>query len=298
MTGKNYAKGALYSLCAVLIWASWIAVTRLGVRTSLSASDVTFLRFLTCGVLLAPVALRRGLALEQLGWGGLVLLIAGAGAPYVLIAASGLRLAPAAQAGALMPGTMPLFVAALAVVLLNERVTRLRLLGYALIVAADLLIVGGAPRSLDETLGVGLCLFAAFVWSCYAIVLRRSRLDPFHAAALVSAGSGLFYSPVYLATHGVALFATPWRDLLAQAFFQGVLVSIVALYFFGQGIAMLGASAGAAFAALAPALAAVLAIPILGETPQIKDWIAICGVSLGVYLASGGGLPRSLRAAD
>jgi drug/metabolite transporter (DMT)-like permease len=292
MSQTNYTRGALFGFSAVFIWASWIAVTRLGVKSALSVSDLTFLRFFTCGVLLAPIVWRRGLALDKLGWPGLLILVAGAGAPYVLVASSGLRYASAALAGALMPGSMPLFVMLFAVLLLKERVTRLRLVGYGAIVAGDLLVISGAPQTRDQALGVALCLCAACTWASYAIVLRRSKLDPLHAAALVSTGSGLLYSPIYLATQGFGLFDAPLRDIVAQALFQGVLVSIVALYFFGQGIAILGASAGAAFGALTPAMAALLAIPILGETPQAKDWIAIFCVSFGVYLASGGSLPR------
>ena len=50
---------------------------------------------------------------------------------------------------------------------------------------------------------------------------------------------------------------------------------------------------GAAFAALSPAMTAVMAIPILGEWPTAMDWIAIAGISVGVYVVSGGPLPRS-----
>jgi len=291
----NYVKGALFGFSAVLVWASWIAVTRLGVKTSLTVYDLTFWRFLTAGLVLAPVVWRKGLALDRLGWGGLGVLVAGAGAPYVLIAASGLRYAPAAQAGALLPGSMPLFVALLAVLLLKERITGLRVAGYALIVLGDLLIVGGAPATSDQAFGVTLFLVAASMWAGYAIVLRRSGLESLHAAALVSTGSALFYSPAYLVMNGFSAFDAPLRDILMQALFQGVIVSVCALYLFGQGIAILGASAGAAFGALTPALAALLAIPILGEVPLAKDWLAIVSVSFGVYLASGGALPALRR---
>jgi drug/metabolite transporter (DMT)-like permease len=39
-------------------------------------------------------------------------------------------------------------------------------------------------------------------------------------------------------------------------------------------------------------MTAVLAIPILGEWPTIMDWIAIAAISVGVYVVSGGPLPR------
>jgi hypothetical protein len=66
------------------------------------------------GLLLLPVVIRRGLALDRLGWLGLVGIIVGTGAPYALVVAVGLRFAPAYDAGALNPGCMPLFVALIA----------------------------------------------------------------------------------------------------------------------------------------------------------------------------------------
>jgi drug/metabolite transporter (DMT)-like permease len=62
------------------------------------------------------------------------------------------------------------------------------------------------------------------------------------------------------------------------------------LVFYGRAVSILGASSGAAFAALSPAMTAVLAIPILGEWPTPMDWIAISGISVGVYVVSGGPL--------
>src|SRR5215469_12916777 len=50
-------------------------------------------------------------------------------------------------------------------------------------------------------------------------------------------------------------------------------------------------ASGAAFGALCPVMTALLAIPILGEWPALRDWIGIGLISTGVYLVSGGPLP-------
>ena len=59
-------------------------------------------------------------------------------------------------------------------------------------------------------------------------------------------------------------------------------------------MALLGASAAGAFIALGPVIATLLAIPVLNEWPSTEDWIGIAVISVGVYLASGGPLPRRL----
>jgi drug/metabolite transporter (DMT)-like permease len=54
---------------------------------------------------------------------------------------------------------------------------------------------------------------------------------------------------------------------------------------------LLGASKAAAFVALAPVIAALMAIPALSEWPTSIDWLAIGMITAGVYLASGAPLP-------
>jgi hypothetical protein len=149
-TSPTYLKGAAFGLAAMSIWAGWSAMTRLAVTTNLDALDVAALRFGVAGVLLAPVVMQRGLARDRLGWLGLVVMIAGIGAPYVLVAAGGLRFAPASDQGALNPGCMPLFVALIAATVLGESILIARGIGLALILAGALVIVGwhGIGRSI------------------------------------------------------------------------------------------------------------------------------------------------------
>lgn len=296
--GSNDLKGAACVIGAVSIWASWSVITRLAVTTNLDASDIAALRFGVAGLLLAPVVVRRGLARERLGSIGLAVLVAGLGAPYALVAAGGLRFAPASDQGALNPGCMPLFVALIAAVVLGEKLSTAQKSGLALILAGALIIVGwhatawSAGWSGLRTFGDALFLVAAFLTACGTVVMRRAKLDPLHATALVSTGSLAIYLPIYLAWHGVRLVRVPLPELAVQAIFQGVVVTIISLVLYGRAIAILGASGASAFGALVPALSALFAIPMLGEWPNQTDWAGIVLISAGVCLASGGPLPR------
>jgi drug/metabolite transporter (DMT)-like permease len=294
----NYLKGAVFGVAAASIWAGWSAVTRLAVTTSLDAWDIAALRFGVAGLLLSPVLVQRGFARDRLGWLGLAVIIAGLGAPYVLVAAHGLRFAPAYDQGALNPGCMPLFVALIAAIVLGEKPSTARKLGLLLIMAGALVILGwhaatgSAAWSGSRTLGDALFLLAALLSACFTVIMRQAKLDPLHAAALVSTGSLVIYLPIYLALYGTGLARMPLADLAVQAIFQGVLVTIVSLLLYGRAIAILGASGGAAFGGLVPALSALFAIPLLGEWPNETDWVGIVVISGGVYLASGGPLGR------
>src|SRR5438552_4333457 len=93
----NFVRGALYGLAAVSIWAAFIVVSRLGVRTSLTPWDVAAIRFCTAGVLLLPYLIKKGLAFDRLGLIGLAAISIGCGAPMVLLVNAGLLFAPAAH---------------------------------------------------------------------------------------------------------------------------------------------------------------------------------------------------------
>jgi hypothetical protein len=82
---SNFVRGALYRLSAVSIWAAFIVVSRLGVRTSLTPWDVAAIRFGTAGVLLLPYLTKKGFAVDRLGWMGVAAISVGCDAPMVLL---------------------------------------------------------------------------------------------------------------------------------------------------------------------------------------------------------------------
>ena len=197
----SYLKGAVFGLAAVSIWAGWSAITRLAVTTNLDAWDIPALRFGVAGLLLSPILLRRGLARDRLGWPGLAGIIVGQGAPYVLVAALGLRFAPAADLGALSPGCMPIFVALIAATILGEKPSTTQKYGLSLILVGALIMIGGhGPAwNASRTFGDAAFLMAGFLTACFTVIMRQAKLDPLHAAALVSTGSLVIYAPLYFA---------------------------------------------------------------------------------------------------
>lgn len=211
----NYVKGAVFGVAAGSIWAGWSAVTRLAVTTSLDAWDIPALRFGVAGLLLFPIVIRRGLARDRLGWLGLAGIIVGTGAPYALVAAAGLCFAPAYDQGALNPGCMPLFVGVIEAIVLGEKPSGARKFGLALIFSGALIIIvwHGSAWSISRDFGDALFLIASFLTATFTVIMRRSKLDPIHTAALVSTGSLVIYAPIYLALRGFHVAAVPLADL-------------------------------------------------------------------------------------
>ncbi len=292
-TTRIYVRGAIYGLSAVCIWAAFIVVSRLGVRTSLTPWDVAAIRFAVAGFLLSPCLARKGLALDRLGWVGVAAVAVGCGAPMVLLVNAGLLFAPAAHGGALFPGVMLLMVAVLAAAILGEAFTTRKNAGLILIVLGAIGIVWGSGGTLGTRQNIGHLLFlcAGLAWACYTVAMRWARLEGLHAAAIAAGASLVVYIPIYAIVARGSVFDAPILDLALQAVVQGILTAILALLLYGRMVGLLGATSGAAFVALTPAATALLGMPVLGEWPSLTDWIAITLISVGVYLVSGGPLP-------
>jgi len=285
--------GAVCAIAAVAIWAGWLVMMRVGVITTLTAFDLTALRFAVAGVVLLPIVLRHGLAFNRLGWLGFTAVVIGAGAPVQLLVGAGLSFAPVAHASVLSYGISPLIVAGLAAVAFKERLVPIRKAGLVLVTLGALVIGGVGISSLGGRQSIGHLLFltAACLWACYAVVMRGARLGGLHAAAIAAVVSLLVYLPLYLIFIDNRLLEVSLTDLVGQAFYQGVLTATVSLALFGRSIMLLGASKAAAFVALVPVIAALMAIPVLGEWPTSIDWLAIGMITAGVYLASGAPVP-------
>ena len=293
----QFVIGASCAITAVAIWAGWLVMMRLGVTTRLSATDLTALRFAIAGPALAPIVLRRGLAIDRLGWAGFAAVVTGAGAPVVLVIGMGFRFAPVAHAGVLYQGMVPLAVACLATVVLQERIVAIRKVGLVLVLGGGLMIAGLDILSLGGRQSIGDLLFlsATCMTAGYTVAIRRAQVDGLHAAAIGAVCSLLIYLPCYLAFLENGLFSVPLGDLVFQALYQGVLTAAISLALYGHAIRLLGASNAAAFVALGPTMAALMAIPALGEWPTSVTWVAIAIITAGVYLASGCPLPGLYR---
>jgi drug/metabolite transporter (DMT)-like permease len=205
-----------------------------------------------------------------------------------------LLFAPAAHAGALFPGVMPLMTAVLAALILKEVFTLQMRAGFALIVSGIVCMVWGSGFSFgtSQTIGQVLFLGSALAFACYTVALRRAGLDGLHAAAISAVGSMLLFLPPYLLVAGASMFNAPISAIALQAFVQGLLTAVISYIAYGRAVSILGASSGAAFAASCPAMTALMAIPILGEWPLPMDWAAILSISVGVYVVSDGPMPR------
>lgn len=281
--------GIAAGLAAAAIWGGALAVTRFGVsgEAPLSPADIAMLRFTGPALLLLPVLRHAWPRLRRVPVALLALLLLGGGAPFVVIAGSGLGIAGVAEAGTLLPGAMPLCVALVSWAL-GERMGAGRLAGLAMIgaaVAAVVLPSIGAGMG-SQGAGHGLLLVAAWLAAGYTIALRRSGLGPWEAAAFVSAGSVVVFGPFYAVAMEPGLAAASWGAIAVQAGFQGMASGILAPVAFAAAVRRLGAARAAAFGSLSPGAACLAGFALLGEVPTITAAMSILASGLGIALMS------------
>ena len=254
---------------------------------ALNAWDVTALRFGVAGLLLLPLFATRRLG-NLRGWTAL-LLACGAGAPYVLLTAGGLAFAPAGHMGVITPSCMLVCSTIGSRLLLKDPLTTGRVLGVSTILCG-LFALGwdGLANHSDQTwIGDAMFVVGGMFWASYTLGSRAWRVDPLHATALVAVLSMLLYLPAYAWFWGAALTAAPWREIVIQSVFQGVLSAIVALLLYTRAVAILGAARGAVFAALVPSFSLLLAIPLLHEIPTSLQIVGVVLVTAGMLFALG-----------
>jgi drug/metabolite transporter (DMT)-like permease len=85
---------------------------------------------------------------------------------------------------------------------------------------------------------------------------------------------------------GRSLWHAGWTEFLVQLIYQGPLTGIVALLAYTRAVALLGATRASAFTALLPLSALVLAIPVVGEWPDLRTAIGALLAAVGVLLAT------------
>ncbi len=282
--------GAGAALAAALAGSGWQIASRYAMTTTLGPLDVALLRYGIPALVLMPLLCTTGLLPQKVPRASLALMVGGGGLPFGLLALAGAVHAPAAHMGVFLAGTMPLFAALAAWLVLGETIHRSRWAGMGLIAAGVFLL---ALQSLGHIewggtwLGDLLFLMASAVWSVYGIAFRRTGLTPWQAVALVNAWSLILLLPLVAFAGVPRLLTAPWGDVVLQVLWQGGFAGLLGLLSFTAAVAHLGPSRAALSGSLVPLISAVGAAWLLGEALSGVTLALILAVMCGVALASG-----------
>lgn len=282
--GRSAGTGALCVLAASVLWGTTGTAATLAPQVGPLAIGAVAMGLggLLQALVAAPRIARHAPRLREQR--GTVLLGATSVAVYPLAFYSSMHLAGVAVGTVVSLGTAPLASALIERVMDGRRLTRrwtiaaaLGLLGTALLCVAEAAHAddGTGRASVAATLlGVSLGLVAAtyalYSWAAHRLITRRV---PSRAAMGAVFGlGGLLLLPVLLVT-GAPLVSS-WSNAAVGAY-MALIPMFTGYVLFGRGLAHVPASTATTLSLLEPAVAAVLAVLVVGERLPGAGWAGI-----------------------
>ncbi|MER6988712.1 DMT family transporter [Saccharopolyspora hirsuta] len=262
----------------VFIWASGFPTGKLGVAAA-PPFLLTTVRLVAAAALLAVIAVAsrstwpRGRRLGHTAVAGVLTYGAQFGGCY-----GAMSIGVPASVTALVIAMNPVLTAALAAVLLRERLSRTRIAGLVLGVIAVTLTLGGQVLA-EGTLNPGLLLVLVGLLGFSAGGLYQQRfcgpIDPRAGGAVQSAAAAATVGVIALFEHGQV---SDWPQAAAVLAWLVLVGSVLGITCYLRAVAVGGASRASSLFSAVPPVAALLAWPLLGETPTIA---AVLGIALG-----------------
>ena len=278
----NKVTGLLAGLVVVMIWSGWIIISKWGLSHSLTVWDVTGVRFLTAAAIVVLYALFSKTSLKSIFTLPIIICSLCCGALYVCASLIGLLISDAANTGVIINGTMPIMCALILYLWEKQRLGRTQYLGIALILVANsLLFTSSGGASLSALLWL---LLAAFFIAFYSVSMKIWQIHIKTIMLAVPIINALFFTPIwfFLPSH---LSIAPISEIVLQGVYQGIIVSVLALFCMSYCISKLGAVSASAIMALVPVVSVLLAIWFLDQilTFQMAIAIVVCSVGLACY---------------
>ncbi|MFD0265813.1 EamA family transporter [Streptomyces sp. NPDC127106] len=282
-------QGMIALVLTVLIWAAFALSARALSSSSLLPADAALLRFGVPLVVLAPALWRRRRALAAVRPAAALKIACGAGVPFFLAAMYGGSLTSAAFVGSIVPGMVPLFVAALMIAGGRGAPRGTQAAGLALIAAGVIALVWRHvfPVNGSVLAGAGILLAASGLWALYTVGLKEVELDPVGSIGLLCLPS--FVVMALLVLTGVLPSGLPsaaGSDIALFLVVQGLGVGLCAGLLYAFAIRRLGAERSSAVGSLSPVLVVLLAVPLLGESPTLAVLLGVPLIAAGVFLAN------------
>jgi len=267
-----------------MIWSGWIIISKWGVSHALTVWDVTGIRFATAGIIAVIYALISKTSLKTLFTPKIIVCSLCCGTFYVCASLIGLLISDAANTGVIINGCLPIMCAFILLLWKRERLNAAQVIGVLLILVANaLLFTSSGGASLSALLWL---LLAAFFIAFYSVSMKVWEIEIKTIMLAVPVINALFFTPIwfFLPSH---LTMAPLAEIALQSAYQGIVVSIIALFCMSYSIRQLGAVSASTIMALVPMVSVLLALYFLDQhmSLQMAMSIVLCSVGIACYSA-------------
>ena len=203
----------------------------------------------------------------------------------------GLTMAPASDGALIVPTLIPVLTA-VAATFVGERLTAMKIAGFALASAGVALVIvagqGAGDVSSRRLVGDVLMVLGAVCWAAYTVlgtIAMRTR-SPLAVVTIAAPVGALCLIPLGFLEHGYAdvagWSATVWLNVLYLALF-GSVTSFILFYWVVRRV---GAGVAAMTSYLVPVLTLVMAVVLLGDRPQPLQLVGGVVILAGVRVAT------------
>lgn len=278
-------------VAVVFIWSGWITISRYGMKTPLTPSDLTMLRYATALCFVSPLLLWYDWKKHSLfQW---LVVGLGVGFPYTLLSFYGLKTIGAAHAGVLVNGMLPVLGTVAAYFIFSQKISYLKYLAIILIFVSNVMMAGGGVVRPEMLGGLLMLVGAAVVYTAHMTGIRLWNVHFKDVIVMVPLVNVVLFLPFFL-LQPTSFDQIKISELAVQAVYQGIVVNIVALMCVAYAIHHLGTIVVSLFMSFVPVITAVFGWVFLGENLNGVELLGIAGCTTGL-LIYGVGAPNSLR---
>ena len=295
--------GLFFALLTTIIWGGLPIVTKL-MLAQLDVFTLAWIRFLTSGVLMAPILIQRY---------GLVSLLDVKKAPVIMAACvvglAGNYLLYMAGLRFLSPGTAqvvmqlsPMMVLFGGLVIFRERLGRIQWLGFGVLIVGQVLFFNQRFDALAGEVGVGLLFIvaAAIFWSGYILAQKQMQsIMPPEAILLV-----IYFSCVVV----MLPLAQPLEVVSLSGYYVGLLVllatmTVTSYICFGSALNHIEASRSGIIIALTPITTIIMSYVLIALSPDtmapeslnVLSWVGALVVVVGSMMGALGNSEAGTR---
>lgn len=277
-----------FPFIAILIWAFNTIVSKLSAG-AIDPGVISFDRWLLAGLVMTPFMAHKVWANRAAVLSHLPKIIVFSFLGMVLFQSLAYYAAASTSATnmGLIGSLMPLNTMLFSTLILKERPTTSLIVGAVLSMFGILILVTkGQPLSLMSqgiAIGDGLMLIGTIAYGAYSVLLRKWSvpLPPWQMLYMQIMLAALMLLPVYLLSPNSPI--TP--ENLPLVLFAGIFSSIVAGFFWMQGVIHLGANRAMLFMNLLPVFVALFAVMTLNEKLHTFHIVGGLVTLAGVLLA-------------
>ena len=285
---KQYSLFVGYIMAAIVvsIWSGFIVVSRYGATNALNSYDLIAIRYGVAMLVALPIWWLFSGRTNFLNWRYFLLAVFG-GLCYAVCAFSAFSLAPASHAAVFLPGFMPVAISLCIWLILGHKIRGKELLAVC-IISTGIILLGSNTLTVDASTLKGDLLFicGAFSWGVFNALLKKWHPDPFATVAAVSLFTSLIYLPIFFTVLPSNLSTAPINEIWLQVGYQGILAAVVQLLLYVKAAKTIGANNMAVTMAFVPVLAALLAVPVLGENLNLFIGLSLLCVTGGAIFGN------------